>query len=213
MMSNRVFGSKIAHCSLSWNYGVTDALHRCDALLLQEELSTNQRERVVKRKHDILETRSFVDATRRMERTSASNATKESHIPIQKRKRTKTDSKLHAGACEDCTLDRNMYIDQWVNIDTTTRAKLPTPFYKIGKGRPGREALVSGQNPFRYPVVARFKGMAAFEYIVHRKLEHVNMKTNGGREWFDFSTLVDDPLDANQVKTFVWQLISKDVIH
>ena len=106
----------------------------------------------------------------------------------------------------------NLYIDQWVNLDISTMKPICTPIYKIGKGWSGREEKVSAQNPFSFPVVAVFRDMSQYESAIHHKLTDVRLEGDNGREWFDFSSLVDDPYDHTQVKMFVWNLLSEQVM-
>lgn len=83
----------------------------------------------------------------------------------------------------------NLYCVQWVNI--VDGKVVPTPYYKIGRGKDGRETQVHGQNPVKFPIVNVWIRLGVLETLIHNELNEYRMNMGGGVEWFNLSH-VDD---------------------
>ena len=83
--------------------------------------------------------------------------------------------------------NKNLYCVQWLNLelgeDGAVQARA-MPFYKIGKGKLGRERNVHGQNPARFGIVQMWQGAALMERYVHDVLKEHRIELGGGQEWF-----------------------------
>lgn len=87
------------------------------------------------------------------------------------------------------TTPDNLYCVQWVNIvDGKT---VPASYYKIGRGKDGREMQVHAQNPVKFPIVNVWTRLGVLETLIHNELNEYRMNLGGGIEWFNLSH-VDD---------------------